>query len=201
MDTKMLLEIVGYIGSILVVVSMLMSSIVKLRVINTIGSVISGIYAIICGALPLALMNLCLIVINVYNLILLLKTKQVYELVSLNADEAFVKHFIKQHQDDISSFFPDFQISDLSGKDACIVFHNDTPAGLLIGKKEKNVFHILIDYSTAVYRDCSVGNFLYPQLASMGLVTLIFTHKTSDEHISYMNKMGFSYENGRYIRN
>ena len=43
MDAKMLLEIWGYIGSILVVVSMLMSSIVKLRVINTIGSVISGI--------------------------------------------------------------------------------------------------------------------------------------------------------------
>ncbi len=57
MDTAMLIEIFGYIGSILVVVSMLMSSIVKLRAINTIGSVISGIYAVVCGAL----MNICLI--------------------------------------------------------------------------------------------------------------------------------------------
>ena len=71
----MVLEVVGYIGSFLVVISMLMSSIVKLRVINTIGSVISGVYAVICGALPLALMNLCLIIINVINLVKLLGRK------------------------------------------------------------------------------------------------------------------------------
>ena len=44
MDTAMLIEIFGYIGSARVVVSMLMSSIVKLRVINIFGSVISGTY-------------------------------------------------------------------------------------------------------------------------------------------------------------
>ena len=64
----MVLEIVGYIGSALVVISMLMSSIVKLRVINTVGSIISGVYAVLCGALPLALMNACLITINLINL-------------------------------------------------------------------------------------------------------------------------------------
>ena len=74
MDTAMLIEIFGYIGSALVVISMLMSSIVKLRVINILGSIISGTYAIICGAFPLVLMNACLIVINVYNLYKLLKT-------------------------------------------------------------------------------------------------------------------------------
>ena len=57
MDNAMMIEIFGYIGSALVVVSMLMSSIVKLRIINTVGSVISGIYAVICGAIPLAVMN------------------------------------------------------------------------------------------------------------------------------------------------
>ena len=73
MDTAMLIEIFGYIGSALVVISMLMSSIVKLRVINILGSIISGTYAIICGAFPLVLMNACLIVINVYNLYKLLR--------------------------------------------------------------------------------------------------------------------------------
>ena len=73
MDGKMMIEIFGYIGSALVVVSMLMSSIVKLRIINTVGSVISGIYAVICGAIPLAVMNICLITINIYGLVKLLK--------------------------------------------------------------------------------------------------------------------------------
>lgn len=74
MNTAMFIEIFGYTGSILVVISMLMSSVVKLRLINTIGSVISGTYAVIRGAFPLVLMNACLIIINVYNLYKLLKT-------------------------------------------------------------------------------------------------------------------------------
>lgn len=77
MNTAILIEIFGYIGSALVVISMLMTSIVKLRVINMIGSVISGIYAVICGAFPLAFMNACLIIINLYNLIKLKKEKKV----------------------------------------------------------------------------------------------------------------------------
>lgn len=76
MNTSTLIEIFGYTGTVLVVVSMLMTSMVKLRVINTIGSIISGIYAIICGAYPLALMNGCLIIINIYNLLKLSKIKQ-----------------------------------------------------------------------------------------------------------------------------
>ena len=200
MDGKMLLEIVGYIGSVLVVVSMLMSSIVKLRVINTIGSVISVIYAFLCGALPLALMNICLIAINVYNLILLLKTKQIYTMVSSNVDDTSIKHFMKRHKQDIDTFFPEFHKSDLSGKEAYLVCHNDTSAGLFIGERRNGEFYIDLDYTTPVYRDCSVGTFLYPQLASLGIHTLIFSHKSSETHISYMNKMGFACENGVYIR-
>ena len=65
MNAAMMIEIYGYIGSVLVVVSMLMSSIIKLRVINILGSVISGSYALIIGSFPLVLMNSCLIIINV----------------------------------------------------------------------------------------------------------------------------------------
>lgn len=41
-----MVEMIGYLGSILVVVSMLMSSVVKLRVINTIGDGIFAAYAL-----------------------------------------------------------------------------------------------------------------------------------------------------------
>ena len=91
----MILEIVGYIGSALVVVSMLMSSIVKLRVINTVGSIISGIYAVLCGALPLALMNACLITINLINLWKLSRKKQeIYEVVETENGNTLLSHFL-----------------------------------------------------------------------------------------------------------
>ncbi|MCR4884486.1 MAG: hypothetical protein K6A68_12995 [Clostridiales bacterium] len=40
MNTQTIIELVGYLGSALVVVSMLMTSVVKLRIVNTIGSFI-----------------------------------------------------------------------------------------------------------------------------------------------------------------
>jgi len=69
-------ELLGYLGSALVVCSTLMTSVVRLRLVNMAGSVLSGVYGLIIGSFPLALMNFCLIVINGWNLYRLLKMKQ-----------------------------------------------------------------------------------------------------------------------------
>ena len=47
MTKEMIIEAVGYLGSFLVLVSFLMTSVVKLRIVNTIGSLIFMIYALI----------------------------------------------------------------------------------------------------------------------------------------------------------
>ncbi len=70
------IELFGYLGSVLVVVSMLMTSITRLRLVNTVGNVISLIYALIIASYPLALMNVCLILINLYYLIKLNKAQK-----------------------------------------------------------------------------------------------------------------------------
>ncbi len=38
MDSSMIIEIIGYIGSALIVASMLMTSVIKLRAVNTVGA-------------------------------------------------------------------------------------------------------------------------------------------------------------------
>lgn len=62
------LEIFGYIGTALVLVSMAMTSITKLRVINLAGSVVSMIYAAFCSAWPVVLLNFGLALINIIKL-------------------------------------------------------------------------------------------------------------------------------------
>ena len=64
-----MLEAFGYLGTTLVVVSMMMSSVTKLRIVNMSGSVISAIYAAICGTWPIVVMNVCLFIINGAHLI------------------------------------------------------------------------------------------------------------------------------------
>jgi hypothetical protein len=69
MSPEILLELFGYLGTTLVVVSMMMTSVTKLRIVNMCGSVISAIYAAICGTWPIVVMNVCLFIINGFHLI------------------------------------------------------------------------------------------------------------------------------------
>ena len=69
MDSGMIIEMIGYLGSVLVLISFLMSSVVKLRVINAVGSLVFAGYALIIHSYPTALMNFCLVGLNIYYLV------------------------------------------------------------------------------------------------------------------------------------
>ena len=73
MDT--LLEIFGYIGSGLILVSLMMTSVEKPRWFNISGSVISAIYAMILGTWPVVVLNVGTISINVVQIIRLRRQK------------------------------------------------------------------------------------------------------------------------------
>ncbi len=62
------LELFGYLGTALVLVSMMMTCMTRLRILNISGSVISMIYAIAMNTWPVALLNLGLILINALQL-------------------------------------------------------------------------------------------------------------------------------------
>ena len=196
------LEIFGYIGSTLVVVSLLMASVVKLRIINTIGSIISGTYALIIGSFPLALMNISLIIINLYYLYKMLKTKQQFDVVQGKGDDAFVKYFVDSNKADMAAFFPEVAVKGAADEVAYLVCCNGAPAGILVGNDlGDGVLDVLVDYSTPAYRDCSVGTYLYSNLNAYGVKKLVFSQKKSDAHASYLTKMGFENVDGKYVKN
>lgn len=62
------IEIFGYISMIVVLVSMTMKNIKKLRIINSIACAMFVVYGIILSAYPIVLMNILVIFINLYNL-------------------------------------------------------------------------------------------------------------------------------------
>ena len=64
-----LLEVFGYIGSGLILLSMMMTSVEKLRWFNISGSVISMIYGAVTGAWPVVFLNVGTITINVVQII------------------------------------------------------------------------------------------------------------------------------------
>ncbi len=81
LNTRMIVELVGYFGSALVLLSFLMTSVFKLRIINAAGGVVCTIYALIIHAYPTALMNTCLVIINIYYLVRMRKTERAYNFI------------------------------------------------------------------------------------------------------------------------
>lgn len=195
-----MIELIGYLGSALVVVSMLMSSVVKLRVINTIGSGIFAAYALMIHSYPTALMNVCLVGINLYNLMKLRQRERSYSLVESAPGDRLLGWLLDYYRRDIQTYFPGF--SEREGAErAYVVFCGGDPAGVLLGKEEgQGTLRVSLDYSTPTYRDCSIGAYLYGKLPSLGVHTLVYAGEESQAHAAYLAKMGFVKERGVYVK-
>ena len=196
---RFVLELIGYTGSLLVIVSMLMTSVVKLRIINTIGSVIFCGYAIAIHSYPTAAMQICLIIINIINLYKLNNTKKEYSAVEAKADDAFIAHFLSVNSEDIRKFFPDFA-APAAGDKIFLITCEHIPAGIFIAEDNSGALKVKLDYTTPAYRDCSAGKFLYSHLQKIGIKKISAETKIP-AHEKYLNKMGFSHDGDCFTKN
>ena len=186
------LEIFGYIGTALVIVSMTMSSLLKLRIFNICGSVISLIYAIICNTWPIALMNFCLIAINLYHTIRQLRQKHAFDHTTAQLRDATVQYFLSHNAADIEKAFPGYQTA-AAEEQVHLLFAGSEIAGIFVGQQEENVLHLSLAYVLPRYRDSALGHFLFPLLQEQGAKRLI-APVASAEYTRYLMKLGFAPE-------
>lgn len=69
MDSINIVEIMGYMASVLVAVSLMMKNIIPLRMVNFAGCFLFTLYGIAISAWPVAAMNGFGCLVNVYHLI------------------------------------------------------------------------------------------------------------------------------------
>ncbi len=193
-DFKFYLEVFGYIGTALVIVSMLMTSVVKLRVLNICGSVISTIYAIIGQAWPIVLLNVSLILINVIQLIRMSKAKITFGRIVTTLSDKSVEYFLSLYGEDIKKYFPEYYLSNDKNYEVHVAYIGSEAVGMVIGERNAEKMHIQIDYATPKYRDLSVSTFLFAKLEEDGVQQLC-TETGVPEHKKYLVRMGF-YEDG-----
>ena len=200
MSTGTIYEIIGYTGSALVVISMLMTSIIRLRVINLIGSLIFTVYALLIRSYPTAAMNVFLVGINVWHLIRLRKTSPHYDLIQTDLDDSAFAYLLNTSMEDIRLWFPEFSIPSRKPEIACLVCHDRNPAGLFLASDAGDgSIEVLLDYALPVYRDTSVGRHIYGYLAEKGYQTAVF-RMNAPKHVGYMEKIGYQKnDQGVYI--
>ncbi len=199
MKPEMIWELIGYFGSLLVVVSLLMSSVIKLRIINTIGSLIFCIYALVIHSYPTAVMNGALVLINLYYLAKLINKEKSFTLTEVASDDASALHILTKYKDDIAKYFPDLEKRQSEVNKVFVAFQDDNIAGITTGRSEGDSFLLLTDYSTPLYRDCKLGGFVYEKLHELGYNTLSYDG-TNAIHTDYLKKMGFADKNGILVK-
>lgn len=200
MNSELIWEMIGYLGSALVLVSLLMSSVVKLRIINTIGSAIFTVYALVIHSYPTAIMNAALIVINIYFLVKIAKNKKAYSLVEIATDDNSLKYFCEKNGEDIKTYFPDFSMDQIDADSKIFMAYQDmTVAELFVAKNCDKELTVSLDYSTPQYRDCSVGGFVYDTLKDLGYNRIKYCGN-NETHVNYVQKMGFAQVDGAYVK-
>ena len=190
---KLIIEGVGYLGSALVLISMLMTSVVKLRIINAIGSAIFATYAILITSWPTAILNVCLFLINVYHLVRILRVRKNYKLVKTDPGDGYLKSLLEDCREDLRVFFPELSLDAEEASLVYMVCCDNAPAGLFLGKEtgeDGREIEILLDYALPAFRDTSVGKYLFENLASEGYRSLVF-RGNAPKHAAYMKRVGF----------
>lgn len=191
MDAKMIIEMIGYFGSALVLVSMLMTSVVKLRVINLTGSIIFAGYALAIRSYPTAFMNIALALINVYQLHRIFGEQKTYNLIETDINDGFVKHILEKNEEDIRYWFPEFSVFTERSDIAYLICCDSDPACVFLGRQDGNGgVEVVLDYARPAYRDTSVGRYLHSRLAARGFSSLVFKQNARN-HIKYLEKTGY----------
>ncbi|MBQ1326325.1 MAG: YgjV family protein [Solobacterium sp.] len=192
------IELFGYLGSFLVLVSFLMTSVFKLRVVNTVGSVIFAVYALIIRSYPTALMNICLVGINLRFLWKMMHTRRDFEIVRVKPDDLYLQHFLEVHAPDIQACFPGISLDLSAADDIRFIQCEQRPAAVFAARTENGTMEILLDYSVPEFRDFSVGVFLQEQLPGEGIHTLVYRGPV-EHHKEYLAKMGYEKDGDRYV--
>lgn len=189
------LEWLGYLASLIVLISLLMNSILKLRWINLLGSLTFSLYGFLIGAFPVGFMNLGIAFINIYYLIKIYNSKEYFKLLPINDSSQYFNYFLEFYKDSLNNYIntSEFNIEDYDV--SFFILRNMVPAGVFVASKyDDNTLKVELDFVIPEYRDFKIGNFLYTNrkdyFLDKGYSNLI-SFSYLDEHIHYLKKMGF----------
>ena len=195
MDFLSVYEIIGYIASILVAVSLMMSSILKLRVINLIGAACFTVYGLLIDAYPVAVVNFIIVLIDLYYLYEIYVAKEYFDILGVSNNSEYLKYFLSFHDQDIKRFFPGFSYTPSEQQLAFFVLRNLVPAGLFIGEiRDKDSLFVKLDYVIPGYRDFKIDKFVYsekPEFFKDKGFRKIHTSPGDKKHENYLRRMGF----------
>lgn len=189
-------ELIGYLASALVVTSLAMTSVVRLRLISLAGSVTFTTYGFLIGSVPIIITNASIACLNVWFLSRELGGRRDLGAVVVPADSPFLADFLANHARDIEVFQPEYDPGHVP--DVAIVLTRDgLPAGVVLGDRHDECLDITLDYVLRAYRDSRLGHWLFG--AGAGVLRdagfeRVTTPGGNETHRNYLARIGFEYD-------
>jgi hypothetical protein len=160
------LEAIGWLGSAVLVWSLLQTRVLRLRVLNLLGCLVLIAYTAALHIWPILALNVALAVINLIYLRRLLATRHdaaAYTVLEVGPHDEYLRHFLRVHEGDVRDFNPGFVYDpDVPGRAAFLVLRDDESVGVVLARDAGHrVAQVDLDYVTPRYRDFAPGEFVY----------------------------------------
>lgn len=189
------LEWLGYLASLIVLISLLMSSIIKLRWINLLGSSMFSLYGFLIGALPVGFMNLFIAFINIYFLFKIYASKEYFKILPIEGYSQYFNYFLDFYKTEIEKYANTSQFNSNSYDVSFYVLRNMVPAGIFIASPyDDNTLKVEFDFVIPEYRDFKIGKYIYENMKDYFLskgYSKFIVYSSEVNHIKYLIKMGF----------
>lgn len=198
-------ELVGYVASTLILLSVTRTSILKLRIIGLAGSTAFVVYALLIEAYPIVIVNTIIAGVHLYFLYQLQsRRREFFRLLRVDSDSKYLLDFLSFYGDEIDKFQPEF--SYVPGGDEQVrtfVLRDMVPAGLFIGSIQDTRLSIDLDFVIPQYRDMRVAQFLFSastRLTEGKRLTEAVTRSGTEVHNDYLERIGFQLRDGAYVK-
>ena len=194
MDSTVVYEIVGYVASALIVISLTMNSLVRLRVINLVGAVVFVVYGVLIAAWPIVIVNAFVIAIDAYFLWKAFTASPYLSTLEVSPESRYLTEFLAFHSNDIAKTYPAFS-GVHPGDLTMLVLRDMEPAGAFVARGEGDRLDIRLDWVKPEYRDFKLGRHLFGGGGELFLdrgYRLLTAPGGSRAHDRYLERMGFA---------
>ncbi|HEX7536417.1 MAG TPA: hypothetical protein VF391_05370 [Dermatophilaceae bacterium] len=164
----MVLNALGWVGSALLIYSLMQARVLRFRLLNLVACLILVIFNALLGIWPMVVMNVALAGINLWFIRKLASERhsdKAFEVLEVGPLDEYLRHTLRVHAADIEKYQPGFAWDGTApGHTAYLVERGDETVGVvLVHDAGDGVAQVRLDYVTPRFRDFTPGEFVYRQ--------------------------------------
>lgn len=196
----LIIQVTGYLASLLLALSLLVTNDLRFRWLNTGGCLAFIVYGILIGAFPIILTNTLLLFINLFALLKIYRRTEDFELLEFGPDAVLMAKFLRYYETDFKTYFPHFRLEESSNNDVrFMVLRNMELANVFLATVTPDGTAVVkCNYTIPKFRDYKVGRFIFDKekdfLLSKGIKRIVYSEVLNKGHEEFLGRMGFREE-------